>query len=161
MRTVLAAASAIALACSTAEAVAADASRADKAAITEIEHGLAATMNVDDLPKYYAPDIVLYDVLGNFLDMEAVRGNFIAFMKDMKSIHADFVSLTIESDGKLAVAYSIQKGIFARKDGSELRTTFRETDVLRKKHGRWLIFHSQLSMPIDVTTGKAIMNGPA
>ena len=35
-------------------------SAADKAAITELEYGLARTMNVDDLAKYYAPDIVLY-----------------------------------------------------------------------------------------------------
>ena len=135
-------------------------SATDKAAITELEYGLARTMNVDDLPKYYAPDIVLYDMLGNFNDMQAVRQNFTNFFQSVQSFTNDFVSLTIESDGKLAFAYSVQKDRFTLKNGQAVETTFRETDCLKKENGKWLIVHSQLSVPVDFATGKAIMNGP-
>ncbi|HLG90309.1 MAG TPA: nuclear transport factor 2 family protein [Alphaproteobacteria bacterium] len=135
-------------------------SAADKAAITELEYGLARTMNVDDLPKYYAPDIVLYDMLGNFKDMDAVRKNFVNFFQSVQSFTNDFVNLAIDSDGKLAFAYSVQKDRFTLKNGQAVETTFRETDCLEKKNGKWLIVHSQLSVPVDFATGKAIMNGP-
>lgn len=135
-------------------------SAADKAAITKLEHGLAETMNVDDLPKYYAPDIVLYDMLGNFADMQGVRRNFVKFFQTVQSFTNDFVSLTIESDGNLAFAYSVQKDSFTLHTGQVAQTTFRETDCLKKTNGKWLIVHSQLSVPIDFATGRAIMNGP-
>jgi ketosteroid isomerase-like protein len=45
------------------------------------------------------------------------------------------------------------------KDGTTLQTTYRETDCLKKKSGKWLIDHSQVSVPVDVKTGKAMLNG--
>jgi ketosteroid isomerase-like protein len=145
-------------ACVAGPAPAAENSPADIAAITQIEHGISTTMNVEDLPKYYAPDIVLYDMLGNFLDMKSVRKNFIDFMSAVKNLRADFLTLTIESNGDLAYAYSIQKATFVMKDGGTLQTTYRETDCLKKKNGKWLIVHSQVSVPVDVKTGKAMLN---
>jgi ketosteroid isomerase-like protein len=97
-------------------------------------------------------------MLGNFLDMKSVRKNFIDFMSAVKNLRADFLTLTIESNGDLAYAYSIQKATFVMKDGGTLQTTYRETDCLKKKNGKWLIVHSQVSVPVDVKTGKAMLN---
>jgi ketosteroid isomerase-like protein len=99
-------------------------------------------------------------MLGNFTDMQGERRNFVNFFQTVQSFTNDFARLTIESDGKLAFAYSVQKDRFTLKSGQVVETAFRETDCLRKTNGKWLIVHSQLSVPVDFATGRAIMNGP-
>jgi ketosteroid isomerase-like protein len=37
-----------------------------------------------------------------------------------------------------------------------MAATMRVTDCLHKVGGHWKIFHSHVSMPVDLTTGKAV-----
>jgi hypothetical protein len=41
------------------------------------------------------------------------------------------------------------------KDGSKFNLVARVTDAYRKINGKWLIAHEHVSIPVDLTTGKA------
>jgi ketosteroid isomerase-like protein len=61
------------------------------------------------------------------------------------------------SDGKLALARSVQRLTGKDSSGKPFDGTFRQTDVWRKTNGQWNLIHAHLSFPVDMKTGKADM----
>jgi ketosteroid isomerase-like protein len=63
--------------------------------------------------------------------------------------------LAITIAGPVAYARNIQTGYFTGKDGSRVDLAVRVTDVLRKVKGKWLIVQEHVSVPVDLSSGKA------
>ena len=145
-----------ALVCRWAPAVRAD----DKQEISDLEHKLAVTTNTDDLMKFYesGDDIVLFDVMSprEFAGNKTIHDH----MKDFagfKDVKAEFLELQLISDGKLALARSVQRLTGKGADGKPFDATYRQTDIWRKTNGQWKIISSHASVPVDLKTGKADM----
>ncbi len=58
------------------------------------------------------------------------------------------------TDGKLVYSRGIEPITVTAKDGSKFSITLRITDDLRKIHGKWLITHEHISIPVDLENGK-------
>jgi len=134
----------------------------DKAAIIKLEHELADIQSADQAAKFYAPgdDTELFDGFapGIYRGVKAIEKDFAEQLANEKSVKIDFRELTAGADGNLGFAYSVQHAAVEMKDGSKTDVVFRETDILRKIGGRWLIAHQHISYPADAKTGKVVLD---
>jgi len=134
----------------------------DKRAITNVEHKLAATTTADEALNYYGSgdDVELFDFMGpprEFTGHKAIHDHFAELFGEYKTVKVDFVELKVISDGRLALARSVQHFTVKGPDGKLVESTFRQTDLLRKTHGQWKIIDQHISVPVDMKTGKADM----
>jgi uncharacterized protein (TIGR02246 family) len=85
-----------------------------------------------------------------------------AYRKDWQTFFGSFdgpitvelTDLDVAADRNLAYSHSIQHVAGTDKQGKKLDLTVRVTDVYKKAHGRWLIAHEHVSVPVDLDTGK-------
>ena len=132
-----------------------------KQEVTDFEHKCIAAANTDEAMACNDPNnIVLYDFSPplEYSGEKAVHDDLANFFSNAKDIKAEFVELNVVTDGKMAVARSIQHFTWTSKDGKPMEATFRVTDALHKVGGKWKIFHTHVSVPVDPATGKAQMN---
>jgi ketosteroid isomerase-like protein len=149
----------VALVASSAQA----ASKSDIAAITAAEHKLAEATSAAEAMPFFAPGnvAVQYDITPDvFQGYDAIKAHLVQAYALSNPLKVDFKALTIDGDGSIIYAYSIQHFTGTWTDGKALETTVRQTDIWRKIDGRWLIVHQHASFPVDVTTGKAVMSSP-
>jgi ketosteroid isomerase-like protein len=132
-----------------------------KAEITELEHKFAESTTIDEAMGYLdaSDDLVVYDLSTprEFDGPAAVRANFQNYFNNSKNPKAEFLSLHVTTEGKLAVAASVQHFTYTDKSGKSVDSIFRQTDVWRKEKGGWKIIHSHISFPVDMASGKADM----
>lgn len=69
--------------------------------------------------------------------------------------HFEITDLSVTTDGKSAYGHSIQHFVGTQKNGSKFDSTVRVTDCYRKIDGKWPTTHEHVSVPVDLTTGKA------
>jgi len=140
-----------------AQALAADA----KAEITELEHKCAAATTVDEAMACFdtSEDLVVFDLSTprEFDGPKAVRADFQNAFDAFKNAKIEFINLHVTTDGKMAVAESVQHITATDKSGKPIDSIFRVTDVWRKEKGGWKIIHAHISVPVDMATGKADM----
>jgi len=131
----------------------------DQQQITDLEHKLAVTTNLDEAMKYWdsGDDVVLFDVMTprEFVGQKAIHDHWAVWQS--KDVKIDFRELKVISDGKLALARSVVHMTGKDSTGKPFEITFRQTDVWRKTHGQWKLVHEHASYPIDMKTGKADM----
>jgi ketosteroid isomerase-like protein len=112
--------------------------------------------------KFYRPadSTVVFDGFepGIYRGPKAIADNFGAQLAADKSVKIDFRELTVDAEGSLGIAYSVQHAVVRMKDDSISQISFRETDVLHKIKGRWYIVHQHISYPADPKTGKTNFN---
>jgi ketosteroid isomerase-like protein len=132
-----------------------------KAEITELEHKCAAAPSADELMKCYdtSDDVIVYDLNTprEFDGVKAVREDFQVAFDAVKNPKIEFINLHVISDGKMAVAESVQHMTGTDKGGKPIDSVFRVTDVWRKEKGSWKIIHTHVSFPVDMASGKADM----
>jgi ketosteroid isomerase-like protein len=88
-----------------------------------------------------------------------VRKDFDVYMNNYSTFKADILDMEVEVDGNLAVAMSHQHFTAKGKNGTpDLDAMIRQTDILKKRNGKWLITYQHLSVPIDIKTGKAVFD---
>ena len=132
-----------------------------KGEIEALERKCAQAPTADQFMTCYTPsdDLVVYDIgkPREFDGQQAVRADFQKFFDQTKVAKVEFVSLHVVTDGKLALANSVQHLTGTDKSGKPVDMTFRVTDVWQRQKGQWKIIHTHISFPIDMTTGKADM----
>ena len=133
----------------------------DKQTISNLEHKLAVQTDPDEIMKYWdsSDDLVVFDVMGpprELAGYKAMHDHWAEF-SGYKDVKADFLELKVISDGKLALAISVQHYTAKDSDGKPIDLTFRQTDLWRKTHGQWKLILVHASVPVDMKTGKADM----
>ncbi len=133
----------------------------DQQQIAELERKYIVTTDPDEIMKYWSSgdDVVLFDVITprEFAGYKAIRDDLAAASSGNKDIKVDFLELQVISDGKLALARSVQHYTAKDRNGKPVDATFRLTHIWRKTNGQWKIIHSHASYPVDMKTGKADM----
>ena len=132
----------------------------DQQTISDLEHKLAVQTNPDEVMKFWesGDDVVLFDVMSprEFAGQKALRDHLRDF-SGFKDVKVEFLELKVISDGKLALASSVQHYTAKDADGKPIDVTFRQTDLWRNTNGQWKIINSHVSYPVDMKTGKADM----
>jgi ketosteroid isomerase-like protein len=124
-----------------------------------LEHKVAIVTTPDEAKKYWdsGDDVVLFDVMQprEFAGQKALHDHMEEFA-GFKDVKVEFLELQVISDGKLALARSVQHYTAKDQDGKPIESTFRQTDILAQDK-RPVETHSHVSYPIDMKTGKADM----
>ena len=132
-----------------------------KAQITDDENKLMNATSTDQAIQYYDMNNVdFFDFVPplQYKGGDAVRKDLDNFFNNAKNVQGKMVELTVLTDGRMGVAYSIQHFTWTGKDGKPMEATVRVTDAYHKVDGQWKIFHSQVSVPVDPKTGMGQMN---
>jgi ketosteroid isomerase-like protein len=118
-------------------------------------------MDLEGLKPFYAPDIVSFDVQPplQVVGAEAKLKNWVeAFTAFQPPLGYEIRGLTITVGGDVAVAHGFGRLSGTLRNGSRGGFWVRATFCLRKIDGNWLIVHDHASVPLDVGSGRAVLN---
>ena len=65
--------------------------------------------------------------------------------------------MAIVAEGNLGYSRMVEHVTGKQKNGQPMDMLVRVTDVYRKNKGKWLIIHEHVSVPVDLESGKAVM----
>jgi ketosteroid isomerase-like protein len=119
-------------------------------------------MDLEGLKPLFAPDIVSFDA-GPPLQRVGAEGkmqNWVdAFTAFQRPLGYEIRDLTITLGGDVAFAHGFARLSGTLKNGNR-RGGFwvRYTVCFRKLDGNWLIAHDHVSVPLDVESGRGLLN---
>jgi uncharacterized protein (TIGR02246 family) len=117
--------------------------------------------DLDRLMGLYAPDIVYFDVVPplQFIGSAAVRENFVRWFESWESaIGQDIRDMQILASGDTAVAFMLIRASGTLKNGREVGYWVRATIGCRRSPHGWVIAHEHISLPVDVASGRAVID---
>lgn len=136
----------------------------DEAEIKRVlEGGVEAVRarDIDGVMSIYAPELVAFDIVPplRYVGADAYRKPweevFSAFQGPIGYEIAD-LSITVGDD--VAFTHSLNRISGTMNTGHKTDLWVRCTACLRKINGKWLIVHTQVSVPVDLETGKAVLD---
>ena len=118
-------------------------------------------MDLDGVMPIYAPDLVSFDIEPplQHLGAAAKRNNWSrVFAAHQPPLGYDVRDLTITAAADIAFARSLARMSGTLKNGTRHSYWVRWTCCFRRIHGVWLIVHDQISVPLDIESGRALLN---
>ncbi|HXW45203.1 MAG TPA: nuclear transport factor 2 family protein [Streptosporangiaceae bacterium] len=138
---------------------------ADEADIRQRFDELAEAIRAADLDgvmPIYAPDIVTFDVQPPLrrVGAEGKKRNWVdVFTLFQAPLNCEFQDLTITVNDDMAFVYSLNRISGTLRNGNASSGFWvRATACLRKIDGNWLIVHDHASVPLDVESGRAVLD---
>jgi ketosteroid isomerase-like protein len=136
----------------------------DEAEIKRVlEGGVEAVRarDIDGVMSIYAPELVAFDIVPPLRYVGAD-----AYRKPWEEVFSSFqgpigyeihdLSITVGDDG--AFTHSLNRISGTMNTGHKTDLWVRCTACLRKINGKWLIVHTQVSVPVDLEQGKAVLS---
>lgn len=124
--------------------------------------------DVDGMMSFYVPDIYTYDLMAApepdglklAFDGEAIwRQNWVTFFEMFEDdLKVTIDDLTVYQSGDIATVRGLTRLQGTLISGQYVDMWARETNVLRRVNGTWLIVHDHVSVPIDFASGQALMS---
>jgi ketosteroid isomerase-like protein len=116
--------------------------------------------DVNGVMAMYAPGATLtaYDVVPplQFKGADEYRKDYSNFFAQFDGpIHVDLADTHIEAGPSAAFAYGLERLTGKLKDGTPVDMWLRYTEGLKDSNGQWRVVHEHISVPVDLTTGKA------
>jgi ketosteroid isomerase-like protein len=132
----------------------------NKAAITAIEERMAGEQTVDNVLGAWDKDAVWFDITpGDTVGIDAIRKSFAGQLSHLSNIRVTILRLKVEADVRLGYAFST---VHLAADGTNgapgINVVIRQTDTFRKIRGSWVLTHQHISLPVDLATGKAVLD---
>ncbi|MFZ0659180.1 MAG: nuclear transport factor 2 family protein [Candidatus Binataceae bacterium] len=147
-------------------ACAADSDPASVTAIKALEANFVAAVNAKDAAKIMAnyehsSGLVIFDLIPprQYTGWDAYKKDWEGVLAGCKSAPTmEMTDLAIDAGADLGFGHNIQHFSCTGANGAPMDLTFRVTDGYKKIHGKWLIAHEHVSVPVDLETGKADLN---
>ena len=118
-------------------------------------------MDLEGVMSLYAPDIVSFDIVPplRHVGADAKRKNWVhAFAMYQRPLGYEIRDLTITLGDDVAFGHSLNRVSGTLKNGNKTDFWLRWTTCFRKIDGNWLIAHDQVSVPLDLESGRALLN---
>ncbi len=118
-------------------------------------------MDLDSVMSLYAPDIVSFDVEPplQHVGAEAKRKNWTnVFSMYARPLDYEVRDLAIVVGDDVAFGHGFIRMSGTLKTGNKTERWLRSTTCFRKIAGNWLIAHDQVSVPLDLDSGRALLN---
>jgi ketosteroid isomerase-like protein len=128
-----------------------------------IERGVEALRNkdLDGVMTMYAPDLVSFDIVPplQYVGADTYRKHWGEALSSFPGpINYEVVDLDITVGGDVAFAHSFNRLSATMSNGQKVGNWLRWTACFRKINGKWLIAHMQASVPVDLATGRAVLD---
>lgn len=117
--------------------------------------------DLDEVKPLYAPDMVSFDIGDRLQDVgaKAKWRNWEQFFATYRRpVDYELRDLTVFLDGDVAFGRSLNRVRATLENGSRSDYWVRWTVCFQKLGGRWLIAHDHVSVPLDPTSGRALLN---
>lgn len=144
----------------------------DRAAAYEVAAARAAwleafaSQDLDQMMSFYVDDIFSYDLMAAptdaglemAFDGEAIwRQNWVTFFGMFADdLVVSIEDLTVYQKGDLSTVYGLTRLEGTIDGGAFVDMWVRETNLLQRIDGRWLVLHDHVSVPFDFATGQAL-----
>lgn len=118
-------------------------------------------MDLAGVKSIYAPDIVSFDIVPplQHLGAQAQWKNWEdVFTAYQRPLGYEVRDLTITMGNDVAFGHSFNRISGILKSGARSEFWLRWTTCFRKIDGTWLIAHHHVSVPINVGSGRALLN---
>ena len=136
----------------------------DEAEIKRVIEGYVEAFRARDLDRVmsiYAPEIVTFDVVPplQFVGADAMRKRWEEVFSSLPDpIGYEIADLSITVGKDMAFTHSFNRISATLPTGQQIGTWVRWTACWRKIRGQWLLVHDHVSVPVDVQTGKAVLD---
>jgi uncharacterized protein (TIGR02246 family) len=140
---------------------------ADDVAVKEIRAWLDrwtkafGAKDFDAIMALYADDVIAYDVVPplQYKGKVEYRTDYEQFLSQYADhVKVEVRDLHIGASGDLGYAAGLELLSGTLKNGQKSEVWVRFTSLFRKSGGRWLDFHDHVSVPVDVESGKAMLD---
>ena len=135
-----------------------------QAAIRSLEDSFARAVRAKDIDKIMShytvsESLVVFDVIPprQYTGWKAYKEDWRKFLVECKD-NPNFEISELETYGgnRFAYSHSIQHFSCTNQQDKKLNMLLRVTDGYANFGGEWLIAHEHVSVPVDLTTGKAV-----
>lgn len=128
-----------------------------------IECGVEAlrAKDLDGVMSMYAPELVSFDIVPplQYVGADTYRKHWGEVLSLFPGpINYEVVDLSITVGGDVAFAHSFNRLSATMPNGQQIGNWLRWTACFQKINGKWLIVHMQASVPVDLTTGRAVLD---
>ncbi len=116
--------------------------------------------DADAVMALYADDVIAYDVVPplQYVGKAAYRADYQQFFSQYDSnLNVEIRDLHVGATGDLGYAAGLELISGTLKHGQKSAVWLRFTSLLRKSDGRWLDFHDHVSVPVEIESGKAML----
>lgn len=128
-----------------------------------IEAGVEAlrAKDIDKVMSMYAPELVSFDIVPplQYVGADVYRkhwGEALSAFPGPIDYEVRDLSITVGDD--VAFAHSFNRLSGTMKNGQKVGNWLRWTACFQKINGKWLIAHMQASVPVNLETGKAVLD---
>src|SRR5581483_11546388 len=136
----------------------------NEAEIRELVDGFVKAIRARDINgvmSVFAPDVVSFDLgppLQHGGGQEFTKRWQELFESYQGPIDYEVHNLSITAGDDVAFSHSLNRIGGTIKNGQKTDRWLRWTACYRKTDGKWLVVHEQVSVPVDVKNGKAILD---
>lgn len=105
--------------------------------------------------------LVSYDIVPplQYTGSEAYEKDYQEFLDHFQSpIDIEYRDLKIIAGDTVAFSRGLERMSGTLKNGQKFDAWVRFTECYRKTNGRWLAIHDHISVPVDLDTGKAVLD---
>jgi ketosteroid isomerase-like protein len=117
--------------------------------------------DLDRLMSHYSADIIYFDLVPplQYVGSSALRDRFMEWFDSYEGeIGQEIHDLHILLSGDIAVTSMLIRSGGTLKSGREVELWVRATSSCQRSDGSWLIMHEHISLPVDLSSGSAVMN---
>jgi len=117
--------------------------------------------DLDGVMSIYAPEIVTFDLVPplQYVGADAMRNRWEEVFSSVPGpVGYEIADLSITVGEEIAFTHSFNRTSATLPTGQQIGTWVRWTACWRKIGGQWLLVHDQVSVPVDVQTGKAVLD---
>jgi ketosteroid isomerase-like protein len=131
-----------------------------EAEILKIEQDMAAAQTVDGVIATWDDAVTWYDTAPGEVDgVAAVRQDLSEQFTHVTNIRTKILRIKVVAGADVGFSFSTQHLIADGTNGAPgIDFVFRETDCFQRKAGKWLLIHQHISLPVDLRTGKAVLD---
>jgi uncharacterized protein (TIGR02246 family) len=118
-------------------------------------------MDLEGVMAMFTPDVVSFDIEPplQHVGAAAKRKNWAnVFSVYQRPLGYELHDLTVTVGDDVAFGHSLNRISGTLKNGKRNDVWVRWTACLRQIDGNWLIAHDQVSVPLDIESGRALLN---
>ena len=138
-----------------------DSVHGEMTALLDRQSAAMSTKDIDRLMALYSPDVVYFDTVPplRYVGSAALRGRFQEWFGGWQGkFQVDIRDLQVVASGDLAVAHRFSRARGTLTNGQEAGSWVRATSCCRRSNHRWLIVHEHVSWPVDVKSGRVVLD---
>lgn len=119
--------------------------------------------DLNGIMSIYEPGdaLVSYDIVPplQYSGYEAYKKDYQEFLDQFQGpVDIEYRDLKIVAGDTVAFSRGLERMTGTLKNGQKFDTWVRFTECYRKTNGRWLAIHDHISVPVDLDTGKAVLD---